>query len=160
MEIVEREFGKANLSLETGRLARQANGSVLVRYGDTMVLVAATAAPGSGAGADFFPLSVFYVEKAYAAGRIPGGFFKREARLSDSETLISRIIDRPLRPSFHENYLAETRLGHPFASTHRGNPGRDDRWRIHYQSKSRRDHQQSNEYLHGRLSGCNPDGRR
>ena len=108
MEIVEREFGKANLSLETGRLARQANGSVLVRYGDTMVLVAATAAPGSGAGADFFPLSVFYVEKAYAAGRIPGGFFKREARLSDSETLISRIIDRPLRPSFHENYLAET----------------------------------------------------
>ena len=108
MEIVEREFGKANLSLETGRLARQANGSVLVRYGDTMVLVAATAAPGSGAGADFFPLSVFYVEKAYAAGRIPGGFLKREARLSDSETLISRIIDRPLRPSFHENYLAET----------------------------------------------------
>ena len=59
MEIVEREFGKANLSLETGRLARQANGSVLVRYGDTMVLVAATAAQGSGAGADFFPLSVF-----------------------------------------------------------------------------------------------------
>ena len=95
MEIVEREFGKANLSLETGRLARQANGSVLVRYGDTMVLVAATAAPGSGAGADFFPLSVFYVEKAYAAGRIPGGFFKREARLSDSETLKESPGDSP-----------------------------------------------------------------
>ena len=95
MEIVEREFGKANLSLETGRLARQANGSVLVRYGDNMVMVADTAAPGSGAGAAFIPLSVFYVEKAYAAGRIPGGFFKREARLSDSETMISRIIDRP-----------------------------------------------------------------
>ena len=109
MEIVEREFGRGTLSLETGRLARQANGSVLVRYGDTMVLVAATAAPGSGMGAEFFPLSVFYVEKAYAAGRIPGGFFKREARLSDSETLISRIIDRPLRPSFQENYLAEDR---------------------------------------------------
>ena len=108
MEIIEREFGKGTLSLETGRLARQANGSVLVRYGDTMVLVAATAAKGSGIGAEFFPLSVFYVEKAYAAGRIPGGFFKREARLSDSETLISRLIDRPLRPSFHEHYQAET----------------------------------------------------
>ena len=108
MEIIEREFGKGTLSLETGRLARQANGSVLVRYGDTMVLVAATAAKGSGIGAEFFPLSVFYVEKAYAAGRIPGGFFKREARLSDSETLISRMIDRPLRPSFHEHYQAET----------------------------------------------------
>ena len=67
MEIIEREFGKGTLSLETGRLARQANGSVLVRYGDTMVLVAATAAKGTGIGADFFPLSVFYVEKAYAA---------------------------------------------------------------------------------------------
>jgi len=79
-------------------------------YGDTVVLVAATAAKGSGTGADFFPLSVFYVEKAYAAGRIPGGFLKREARLSDSETLISRIIDRPLRPAFEDHYLAETMI--------------------------------------------------
>ena len=110
MKIVEREFGPATIKLETGRMAKQANGSVLVTYGDTVVLVAATAAKGSGAGADFFPLSVFYVEKAYAAGRIPGGFLKREARLSDSETLISRIIDRPLRPAFEENYLAETMI--------------------------------------------------
>ena len=110
MKIVEREFGPATMKLETGRMAKQANGSVLVTYGDTVVLVAATAAKGSGTGADFFPLTVFYVEKAYAAGRIPGGFLKREARLSDSETLISRIIDRPLRPAFEDNYLAETMI--------------------------------------------------
>ena len=110
MKIVEREFGPATMTLETGRMAKQANGSVLVTYGDTVVLVAATAAKGSGTGADFFPLSVFYVEKAYAAGRIPGGFLKREARLSDSETLISRIIDRPLRPAFEDHYLAETMI--------------------------------------------------
>jgi polyribonucleotide nucleotidyltransferase len=98
------------MKLETGRMAKQANGSVLVTYGDTVVLVAATAAKGSGTGADFFPLSVFYVEKGYASGRIPGGFLKRESRLSDSETLISRIIDRPLRPAFEDNYLAETMI--------------------------------------------------
>ena len=108
METVSTTFGKATLTLETGKLAKQASGSILVRYGDTVVLVAATADKGSGVGADFFPLSVHYVEKAYAAGRIPGGFFKREGRLSESETLTSRLIDRPLRPSFDENYLAET----------------------------------------------------
>ena len=108
MKSVEREFGTATLKLETGRMAKQANGSVLVTYGDTVVLVAATAEKGSGGGKDFFPLAVFYVEKAYASGRIPGGFLKRESRLSDHETLISRIIDRPLRPSFEENYLADT----------------------------------------------------
>ncbi|MEC7165599.1 MAG: polyribonucleotide nucleotidyltransferase, partial [SAR324 cluster bacterium] len=108
METVSTAFGKATLTLETGKLAKQADGSILVRYGDTVVLVAATADKGSGVGADFFPLSVHYVEKAYAAGRIPGGFFKREGRLSESETLTSRLIDRPLRPSFDENYLAET----------------------------------------------------
>jgi len=108
METVSTAFGKATLTLETGKLAKQANGSILVRYGDTVVLVAATADKGSGVGADFFPLSVHYVEKAYAARRIPGGFFKREGRLSESETLTSRLIDRPLRPSFDENYLAET----------------------------------------------------
>jgi len=108
MKSVEREFGTATLKLETGRMAKQANGSVLVTYGDTVVLVAATAEKGSGGGKDFFPLAVFYVEKGYASGRIPGGFLKRESRLSDHETLISRIIDRPLRPSFEENYLADT----------------------------------------------------
>ena len=108
MKSVEKEFGTATIKLETGRMAKQANGSVLVTYGDTVVLVAATAEKGSGSGSDFFPLTVFYVEKAFASGRIPGGFIKRESRLSDHETLISRIIDRPLRPSFEENYLADT----------------------------------------------------
>ena len=108
MEVIEVEFGGQTLTLETGRMAKQANGSVLVKLGDTMVLVAATAAKGQGEGAAFFPLSVFYVEKQYAAGRIPGGFFKREARLSDAETLISRMIDRPLRPSFEDQYMADT----------------------------------------------------
>ncbi len=108
MKSVERELGTATFKLESGRMAKQANGSVLVTYGDTVVLVAATAEKGSGGGKDFFPLAVFYVEKAYASGRIPGGFLKRESRLSDHETLISRIIDRPLRPSFEENYLADT----------------------------------------------------
>ncbi|MBF0280641.1 MAG: polyribonucleotide nucleotidyltransferase [SAR324 cluster bacterium] len=108
MKIVETEFGGRTLSIETGRMAKQANGSVVVRYGDTVVLVAATAAKGTNAGQDFFPLAVFYVEKTYAAGRIPGGFFKREGRLSDRETLISRFIDRPLRPLFHKDFTAET----------------------------------------------------
>ncbi len=108
MEIVKTQFGGAEFSIETGRLAKQANGSVLVQYGDTMVLVAATADKGCGGEKDFFPLAVFYVEKQYAAGRIPGGFFKREARLSDYETLTSRVIDRPLRPSFEKNYMANT----------------------------------------------------
>jgi len=108
MEIVKTQFGGAEFSIETGRLAKQANGSVRVQYGDTMVLVAATADKGCGGEKDFFPLAVFYVEKQYAAGRIPGGFFKREARLSDYETLTSRVIDRPLRPSFEKNYMANT----------------------------------------------------
>jgi polyribonucleotide nucleotidyltransferase len=108
MEVVEHKFGNATLSIETGRMAKQAHGSVVVRYGDTMVLVAATAAKGSGLGAEFFPLSVHYIEKFYAAGRIPGGFFKREGKLTDRETLISRLIDRPLRPSFQDHYMAET----------------------------------------------------
>ena len=108
MEIVKTQFGSAEFSIETGRLAKQANGSVLVQYGDTMVLVAATADKGCGGEKDFFPLAVFYVEKQYAAGRIPGGFFKREARLSDYETLTSRVIDRPLRPSFEKHYMANT----------------------------------------------------
>jgi len=95
MKIVEREFGPATMKLETGRMAKQANGSVLVTYGDTVVLVAATAAKGSGTGADFFPLSVFYVEKAYASGRIPGGFLKRESRLSTVRHLFQELLTDP-----------------------------------------------------------------
>ena len=108
MKIVETEFGGRPFSIETGKMAKQANGSVVVRYGDTLVLVTATADKEAGEARDFFPLSVHYVEKAYATGRIPGGFFKREGRLSDRETLISRFIDRPLRPLFDQHFLAET----------------------------------------------------
>ncbi|MBF0286322.1 MAG: polyribonucleotide nucleotidyltransferase [SAR324 cluster bacterium] len=107
MKTVETEFAGRKLTIETGKMAKQANGSVVIRYGDTVVLVAATAAKG-GEARDFFPLSVFYVEKNYATGRIPGGFLKREARLSDRETLISRFIDRPLRPLFHKHFANET----------------------------------------------------
>ncbi|MBF0238547.1 MAG: polyribonucleotide nucleotidyltransferase [SAR324 cluster bacterium] len=108
MNIIETEFAGTTLSLETGRMAKQTNGSVLVKYGETTVLVTATAEKGNGSQSDFFPLSVHFVQKMYAAGRIPGGFFKREGRLSDQETLTSRFIDRPLRPLFDPAFFAET----------------------------------------------------
>ncbi|MGH2569971.1 MAG: polyribonucleotide nucleotidyltransferase, partial [bacterium] len=89
-------IGGRDLSIETGRIAKQAAGSVLVRYGDTVVLVAAQAEPKDEPGRDFLPLTVEYREKYYAAGKIPGGFFKREARPSEKEVLTSRLIDRPV----------------------------------------------------------------
>ena len=98
------------LSIETGWLAKQANGSVVVRSGDTVVLVTAVAAKNVREGQDFFPLTVNYQEKAYAGGKIPGGFFKREGRPSESETLVCRLIDRPIRPLFPENFLNETQI--------------------------------------------------
>ena len=94
----EMQWEGRTLTLETGRIARQAHGSVLATYGDTVVLCAVTAERTPRPGLDFFPLTVHYQEKAYAAGRIPGGFFKREARPSEKETLTSRLIDRPIRP--------------------------------------------------------------
>ncbi|MCS6981034.1 MAG: polyribonucleotide nucleotidyltransferase [Flavobacteriales bacterium] len=96
--------------LETGHLARQADGAVLLRYGNTMLLATAVSQTEPKAGVDFFPLTVEYREKFAAAGRIPGGFFKREARPSDNEVLISRLIDRALRPLFPENYQNETQI--------------------------------------------------
>ncbi|MDH4248675.1 MAG: polyribonucleotide nucleotidyltransferase, partial [Deltaproteobacteria bacterium] len=110
MDSVSVEFGGRTLTIETGRMARQAGGSVVVRYGDTMVLVTATADKNPKSNLSFVPLSVHYVEKMYAAGKIPGGFFKREGRLSDGETLISRFIDRPIRPLFPEGYAFETQI--------------------------------------------------
>jgi len=107
---VELEFSGRTLSIETGRMAKQANGSVLVRSGDTIVLVTAVAAKTAKEGQDFFPLTVNYQEKAYAGGKIPGGFFKREARPSDSETLTCRLIDRPIRPLFPETFLNDTQI--------------------------------------------------
>jgi polyribonucleotide nucleotidyltransferase len=107
---VELEFGGRTLSIETGKMAKQANGAVVVRSGDTMVLVTAVASKGIKEGQDFFPLTVNYQEKAYAGGKIPGGFFKREARPSDPETLTCRLIDRPIRPLFPETFLNDTQI--------------------------------------------------
>src|SRR5271154_1513662 len=98
------------LVLETGRLARQADGAVFATWGETTVLATVVAAKEPKPGQDFFPLTVHYQEKAFAAGRIPGGYLKREGRLSDRETLPSRLIDRPIRPLFDENFKNETQI--------------------------------------------------
>ena len=106
--VVEIELAGKILRLETGRLARQADGAVLATYGDTVVLATAVASQTAKAGVDFLPLTCDYQEKAYAAGKIPGGYFKREGRPSEKEVLTSRLIDRPIRPLFSENYHFET----------------------------------------------------
>ncbi|HKZ22506.1 MAG TPA: polyribonucleotide nucleotidyltransferase [candidate division Zixibacteria bacterium] len=107
---VELEGGGRTLTIESGKVAKQADGAVTVRYGDTMILATAVAAPEVREEQDFFPLTVDYREKAYAAGKIPGGFFKREGRPSEKETLTSRLIDRPLRPLFPEEFLNEVQI--------------------------------------------------
>ncbi|MBT45923.1 MAG: polyribonucleotide nucleotidyltransferase [Citromicrobium sp.] len=104
---VSLEWGGKTLTLETGRIARQADGAVLATYGETVVLCAVTAAKSVKDGQDFFPLTVHYQEKFSAAGRIPGGFFKREGRATEKETLVSRLIDRPVRPLFPEGFYNE-----------------------------------------------------
>ncbi|MEL6874472.1 MAG: polyribonucleotide nucleotidyltransferase [Pseudomonadota bacterium] len=104
---VEMEWGGQTLTLETGRIARQADGAVLATLGETVVLCAVTAAKSVREGQDFFPLTVHYQEKFSAAGRIPGGFFKREGRATEKETLTSRLIDRPCRPLFPEGFYNE-----------------------------------------------------
>ena len=104
------KFGKNDLILETGRLAKQANGSVTVTYGATVILVTACMSREIREGQDFFPLTVEYQEKTYAAGRIPGGFFKREGRPTENEILGSRLIDRPIRPLFPEGFLNEVQI--------------------------------------------------
>ncbi|MHA1151309.1 MAG: polyribonucleotide nucleotidyltransferase, partial [Alphaproteobacteria bacterium] len=106
----EIDWGGRKLTLETGRIARQADGAVLATYGDTVVLCTAVGAPTPRVGIDFFPLTVNYQEKTFAAGKIPGGFFKREGRPSEKETLTSRLIDRPIRPLFAEGYRNETQV--------------------------------------------------
>ena len=106
----ELDWGGRKLVLETGKMARQADGAVLVSYGDTIVLCTAVGAKNVKPGQDFFPLTVNYQEKAYAAGKIPGGFFKREGRPSENETLVSRLIDRPLRPLFPDNFRNEVQV--------------------------------------------------
>lgn len=106
----EIEWGGRPLIIETGKVARQADGAVFVTYGETTVLATVVGARTPKEGIDFFPLTVNYQEKTYAAGKIPGGFFKREARPSEKETLICRLIDRPIRPLFHPSYKNETQV--------------------------------------------------
>ena len=104
------QYGSHQVTLETGELARQADGAVLVSMGETVLLVTAVARKEADPNKDFFPLTVNYMEKTYAAGRIPGGFFKREGRPSEKETLTSRLIDRPLRPLFPEHFYNEVQV--------------------------------------------------
>ena len=111
-ELISREiqWGKDKLIIETGKVAKQATASTIVRYGDTVVMCNVTAAKQAKPDIDFFPLTVNYTEKYYAAGKIPGGFFKREARPTEAETLICRLIDRPIRPLFPEGFKNETQV--------------------------------------------------
>ena len=104
------DYGDWKVTMETGRIARQASGSVLISMGDTMVLTTVVGQAGDSSGRDFFPLTVDYQEKTYAAGKIPGGFFKREGRPSEKETLVSRLIDRPIRPLFPKGFMNEVQV--------------------------------------------------
>src|SRR5215469_13052127 len=107
---VEVDLGSHKLTLETGKVAKQANGAVVVRSGDSVVLVTACMADQPKPSAGFFPLTVDYREYTYAAGKIPGGFIKREGRPSEKEVLTSRLIDRPVRPLFPEGFMNETQI--------------------------------------------------
>src|SRR5215813_2586213 len=107
---VEADFHGRRLSIETGKVAKQAGGAALVRFGETVVLVTATASRSAREGIDFFPLTCDYVEKTFAAGKIPGGFFKREGRPAEKEILSSRLIDRPIRPLFPKGFNCETQV--------------------------------------------------
>src|SRR5947208_10495200 len=106
----ELTISNKTLSLETGKLAKQADGSVIVRYGDSVVLVTACRAANPREGIDFLPLTVDYREYTYASGRIPGGFFKREGKPAEKEVLTSRVIDRPIRPLFPSGWRFETQV--------------------------------------------------
>ena len=119
----EVKLGDKKLIVETGKMAKQANGSVVVKYGDSMVLVTACAQLGEKSDRGYFPLMCDYREKGYAAGQIPGGFFKREGRPSSSEILASRLIDRPIRPLFPEGFMSETQIIATLISSDKENPG-------------------------------------
>src|SRR5688572_10479595 len=106
----EVQIGSRTISIETGKLAKQADGAVIVRSGDTMVLVTACHAASPRVGIDFLPLTVDYREFTYASGRIPGGFFKREGKPTEKEVLTSRLIDRPVRPLFPAGWAFETQI--------------------------------------------------
>jgi polyribonucleotide nucleotidyltransferase len=104
------QWGQHTVTMETGEIARQSSGAVLLNMDDTVVLATVVGAKTAKAGQDFFPLTVDYIEKTYSAGKIPGGFFRREGRPSEGETLISRLIDRPIRPLFPEGFYNEVQV--------------------------------------------------
>lgn len=113
MNVIKKSFDLGDgriVEIETGKLAKQADGSVVVKMGDTMLLATVVSTVGAKPGTDFLPLSVDYQEKYAATGRIPGGFLRREARLSDYEVLISRLVDRALRPMFPSDYHSDTQV--------------------------------------------------
>src|SRR5213080_1858889 len=118
---VQIDFHGRHLTVETGRMAKQAGGAALVQLGESVVLVTATALTTAREGIDFFPLTCDYQEKTFAAGKIPGGFFKREGRPSEKEVLTSRLIDRPLRPNFAEGFFCETQVIATVLSSDRDN---------------------------------------
>ena len=107
---VEIDWAGRKLKMETGRMARQADAAVFATYGETSVLATVVGAKSAKPGIDFFPMTVNYQEKTYAAGKIPGGFFKRKGRPSEKETLTSRLIDRPIRPLFPSGYKNEVQI--------------------------------------------------
>src|SRR5436190_12189902 len=115
-------FGGKELTIETGRMAKQADGSVVVRYGDTMVLVTAVASSSVRPGIDFMPLTCDYLEKTSAAGKIPGGYFKREGRLTEIEVLTARLIDRPSRPLFPKGWRFDSQVIATVLSADKENP--------------------------------------
>jgi len=108
--VKEFKYGSHNIKIETGRVAKQSTGSVMVYMDDTVVLTTVVGAKSARPGQDFFPLTVNYQEKTYAAGKIPGGFFRREGRPSEKETLTCRLIDRPIRPLFPKGFMNEVQV--------------------------------------------------
>ncbi|MBF1692888.1 polyribonucleotide nucleotidyltransferase, partial [Selenomonas sp.] len=122
MQSFEIDLGGRKLTVEHGKMAKQANGAVLVRYGDTVVLVTATASKAPREGVDFFPLTVDYEEKMYAAGKIPGGFIKREGRPSSDAVLCARLIDRPIRPLFPDGFRNDVQIVATVLSVEQDNP--------------------------------------
>ena len=122
------QWGNHTVTMETGEIARQSGGAVIVSIDDTVVLATVVASKSAKPGQSFFPLTVDYLEKTYAAGKIPGGFFRREGRPSEGETLISRLIDRPLRPLFPEGFLNEVQVVIHVLSNHHLNFVQETFW--------------------------------
>ena len=131
---VEVDFHGRPLIIETGRMAKQAGGSALIQFGESVVLATATASRSPREGIDFFPLTCDYQEKTFAAGKIPGGFFKREGRPAEREVLTSRLIDRPIRPLFPKGFRCETQIIATVYSHDRENEpdifARADKWML------------------------------